>query len=401
MSSSTEENSTIPDKYDSPDKNLQKIEEGNATSNKTELKQLKDQETESAINASAKIKLPANRTQSSTSMQSHHENNETKQALNTSSVQTSKALALSETAAFKDTARNSSSTATSATQANTSTERATLQVISKPHDKTPCSLFKETEATNRNQFTEDSTPKAKHFMNNNFMSFLILAVIILTNMKMCEDERLQSFLWWNDWKIKKKASQFYISNCFYNFKSVHENYKTNERDESTGINQFKETQGLLTSARFLLYDWMPKSKRKSETIELSQKTSTVKKLNKDTGRPPEHSLHWTEQRDKFVFDSVEKSTLLPVTLRTFLCFIASVLIDFMNLITLYCKLIMQEVRQQKQSRNGQAPFKFVRNVLQTILQLLTAQTTRCSRQENINSKCTSELYFIAHALTAV
>ena len=73
VSSCTEENSTIPDKYDSPDKNLQRIEEGNATSNKTELKQLKDQETESAFDASAKIKLPANRTQSSTSMQSHQE----------------------------------------------------------------------------------------------------------------------------------------------------------------------------------------------------------------------------------------------------------------------------------------------------------------------------------------
>ena len=146
---------------------------------------------------------------------------------------------------------------------------------------------------------------------------------------------------------------------------------------------------------------MPKNKRKSKTIKLSQKTSTVKKLNRNTGRPPEHSLHWTEQTDKFVFDSAEKSTSLPVTLRTFLCFIASVLIDFMNLITLYCELIMQEVRQQKQSRNGHATFEFMRNVLQTILQLLTAQTTRCLRKENIYWKCTSELYYIAHTLTAM
>ena len=123
-------------------------------------------------------------------MQNHQENNKTKQSLNKSSVQTSKALALSETAAFKDTASNLSSTATSATQASTSTERATLQVVSKPHDKTPCSLFKESETKNRNQLIEDSTRKAKNVLNNNFMSLLIVAVIILANMKMCEDKQL-------------------------------------------------------------------------------------------------------------------------------------------------------------------------------------------------------------------
>ena len=138
VSSSTEENSTISDDYDSSDQNLQRNEEGNATSNKTELKELKDQETESAIDASAKIKLRANRTQSSTSMQSIQENNETKQALKTSSVQTSKALAPTKTPVFKDAACNSSFTATSATQA------------SKPHDQTLCNLFKETETANKN-----------------------------------------------------------------------------------------------------------------------------------------------------------------------------------------------------------------------------------------------------------
>ena len=181
------------------------------------------------------------------------------------------------------------------------------------------------------------------------MSFFIVAVFIVAYMKMCEDERIQSFLWWNDRKFKKTASHFCKSNSFYVFNSVHETYIVNVRDQSTASNQFNKTRCLLTRARFILYDWMPKSKRKSETIELSQKTSIVKKLNKDTGRPPEHSLHWTEQTDKFVFDSAEKSTSLPVTLRTFLCFIASVLIDFMTLITLYCcEFIMQEVRQQKQ-----------------------------------------------------
>ena len=178
------------------------------------------------------------------------------------------------------------------------------------------------------------------------MPFFIVAVFILAYMKMCEDERIQSFFWWNDRKFKKTASHFCKLNYFYVFNSVHENYIVNNRDESTATNQFNKTRRLLTSARFILYDSMPKSKRKSETIELSQKTSTVKKLSKDTGRPPEHSIHWTEKTDNLLFDSTEKSTSLPVTLQTFLCFIASVLIDFMTMITLYCEFIMQEVRQK-------------------------------------------------------
>ena len=159
----------------------------------------------------------------------------------------------------------------------------------------------------------------------------------------------------------KKASQFYMSNSFYVFQSVHENYNMNDRNESTAINQFNKIRGLLTSPRFILYDWMPKSKRKSETIELSQRTSTVQNLNKNTGRPPEESLHRTGQTDKFVFDLTEKSTSLPVTLRTFLSIIASlcVVIDLMSLITVYFEFMMQEICLLKPNRNDQAPFEFV------------------------------------------
>ena len=58
-------------------------------------------------------------------------------------------------------------------------------------------------------------------------------------------------------------------------------------------------------------------------------------------------------------------------------------------------------RSLKPNRNDQAPFEFVRCLMQRILQLTTAQTTRCSRKENMNWKCTSELFVNAHALTAV
>ena len=166
-------------------------------------------------------------------------------------------------------------------------------------------------------------------------------------------------------ELYEKGKSILHIELFYVFQSVHENFNINDRNESTAINQFNKIRGLLTSPRFILYNWMPKSKRKYETIELSQKTRTVNNLNKDTGRPREQSLHQTGRTDKFIFDSTGKSTSLPVTLRTFLSIIASlcVVIDFMTLITVYFEFMVQEICQLKPNRNDQARFEFVKCLL--------------------------------------